>query len=169
MITLFHDMMHREVEVSKKEEDHVQVLRKLFERLQKYQLKVNPAKCSFGVKKGKLLGFIVSGRGIEVDPDKAKAIQKMPAPKTEKEVRSFLGLLNYIARFIFQLTMTCEPIFCLPRKKNPGVWDNDCQEAFDKIMRYLQNLPLLIPPTSGRLLILYLIVTETNGLYAGTT
>ena len=109
MVTLFHDMMHREVEVyvddilakSKKEEDHVQVLRRLFERLQKYQLKLNPAKCSFGVKTGKLLGFIVSDQGIEFDPDKAKAIQEMPAPKIEKEVRSFLGCLNYTARFIF--------------------------------------------------------------------
>ena len=104
MVTLFHNMMYREVEVyvdnilakSKEEEDHVQVLRRLFERLQKYQLKLNPAKCSFGVKTGKLLGFIVSGRGIKVDPDKAKAIQEMPAPKTEKEVRSFLGRQNYI-------------------------------------------------------------------------
>jgi hypothetical protein len=122
---------------------------------------LNPAKCSFGVKTGKLLGFIVSGRGLEVDPDKAKAIQEMPAPKTEKEVKSFLGRLNYIARFISQLTVTCEPIFCLPRKKNPGVWDNDCQETFDKIKRYLQNPPLLIPQTLGRPLILYLIVTET--------
>ena len=85
---------------SKKEEDHVQVLRRLFERLQKFQLKLNPAKCLFGVKTGKLLGFIVSDQGIEVDPDKAKAIQEMSAPKTEKEVRSFLGRLNYIARFI---------------------------------------------------------------------
>jgi hypothetical protein len=151
MVTLFHDMMHREVEVyvddilakSKKEEDHVQVLRRLFERLQKYQLKLNLTKCSFGVKTGKLLGFIVNDQGIEVDPDKAKAIQEMPAPKTEKEVRSFLGRLNYIARFISQLTVTCEPIFRLLRKKNPGVWDNDCQEAFDKIKRYLQNPPLL--------------------------
>jgi hypothetical protein len=162
-------MMHREVEVyvddilakSKKEEDHVQVLRRLFERLQKFQLKLNPAKCSFGVKTGKLLGFIVSDRGIKVDPDKAKAIQEMPAPKTKKEVRSFLGRLNYIARFISQLTVTCKPIFRLLRKKNPGVWDNDCLEAFDKIKRYLQNPPLLVSPTPGRPLILYLTVTET--------
>ena len=169
MVALFHDMMHREIEVyvddilvkSKIGENHVQILGKLFERLRKYQLKLNPAKCSFGVKTGKLLGFVVSSRGIEVDPDKAKAIQEMPAPKTEKEVRSFLGRLNYIARFISQLTVTCEPIFRLLKKKNPGNWDNDCQEAFDKIKRYLQNPPLLVPPVSGRPLILYLTVTET--------
>jgi hypothetical protein len=140
MVTLFHDMIHKEIEVyvddmiakSKNEEDHVQVLRKLFDRLRKYQLKLNPAKCSFGVKFGKLLGFVISNKGIEVDPDKVKAIQAMTVPKTEKEVRGFLGRLNYIARFISQLITTCEPIFRLLRKKNPGTWDKDCQEAFDK-------------------------------------
>ena len=124
-------------------------------------MRLNPAKCSFGVKTGKLLGFIISNRGIEIDPDKAKAIQEMSAPKTEKEVRSFLGRLNYIARFISQLTVTCEPIFRLLRKKNPGVLDDDCQEAFNKIKRYLQNPPLLVPPVPGKPLILYLTVTET--------
>jgi hypothetical protein len=56
MVTLFHDMIVK----SKKGEDHVKVLRKIFERLRKYELKLNPAKCSFGVKSGKLLGFVVS-------------------------------------------------------------------------------------------------------------
>jgi len=55
----------------------------------------------------------VSQRGIEVDPDKVRAILEMPHLVTEKEVRGFLGRLNYIARFIFQLTATCEPIFKL--------------------------------------------------------
>jgi len=169
MVTLFHDMMHKEIEVyvddmiakSKKGEDHVKVLRKLFERLRKYELKLNPAKCSFGVKSGKLLGFVVSDKGIEVDPDKVKAIQSMPSPKTEKEVRGFLGRLNYIARFIAQLTTTCEPVFRLLRKKNPGIWNEECEEAFNKIKQYLQSPPLLVPPISGRPLILYLTVTET--------
>ncbi|XP_061979625.1 uncharacterized protein LOC133700079 [Populus nigra] len=137
MVTLFHDMMHKEIEVyvddmiakSKKGEDHIKVLRKLSERLGKYELKFNPAKCSFGVKSGKLLGFMVSDRGIEVDPDKVRAIRPMPSPKTEKEVRGFLGRLNYIARFIAQLTTTYEPIFRLLRKKNPGTWNEKLTEA----------------------------------------
>ena len=168
MVTLFHDMMHKEIEVyvddmiakSKRGEDHVEVLRKLFERLRKYELRLNPAKCSFGVKSGKLLGFVVSDRGIEVDPDKVKVIQAMSSPKTEKEVRGFLGRINYIARFIAQLTTTCEPIFRLLRKKNPGTWNEECEEAFNKIKHYLQSPPLLVPPISGRPLILYLTVTE---------
>jgi hypothetical protein len=121
MVALFHDIMHKEIEVyvddmiakSKDEEIHIPALRKLFERLRKYQLKLNPAKCTLRVKSGKLLGFMVSNKGIEVDPDKVKAIQDMPTPKTERKVRGFLGRLNYIARFISQLTVTCEPIFRL--------------------------------------------------------
>ncbi|KAG5226363.1 RNA-directed DNA polymerase (Reverse transcriptase), Ribonuclease [Salix suchowensis] len=169
MVTLFHDMMHKEIEVyvddmiakSGEGENHVQILKKLFERLRKYKLRLNPAKCSFGVKSGKLLGFVVSDKGIEVDHEKVKAIQAMPAPKTEKEVRGFLGRLNYIARFISQLTTTCDPIFRLLRKKNPGIWNAECEEAFEKIKQYLLNPPLLVPPVPKRPLILYLTVTET--------
>jgi hypothetical protein len=145
---------------SKRGEDHVKVLKKLFERLRKYELKLNPAKCSFGVKSGKLLGFVVSEKGIEVDPDKAKAIQSMPSPKTENEVRGFLGRLNYITRFIAQLTTTCEPIFRLLRKKNPRTRNEECEEAFNKIKHYLHSPPLLVPPILGTPLILYLTVTE---------
>ena len=68
MVTLFHDMMHKEIEVyvddliakSQGEKDHVDHLRKLFKKLRKFQLKLNPAKCTFGASSGKLLGFVVS-------------------------------------------------------------------------------------------------------------
>ena len=59
---------------SKSEEEHIINLRKLFERLRKFKLRLNPAKCTFGVRSGKLLGFIVSQKGIEVDPDKVRVI-----------------------------------------------------------------------------------------------
>ncbi|XP_016732821.1 uncharacterized protein [Gossypium hirsutum] len=93
MVTLFHDMMHKEIEVyvddmiakSRIEKEHIQVLGKLFLRLKKFQLKLNPAKCSFGAKFGKLLGFVVSEKGIEIDPDKVKAIQELSPPRTQKE------------------------------------------------------------------------------------
>jgi len=86
MVTLFHDMMHKEIEVydddmiakSASEEKHLVNLRKLFERLRKYKLRLNPSKCTFGVRSMKLLGFIVSQREIEVDPDKVRAILEMP-------------------------------------------------------------------------------------------
>jgi len=125
-------MMHREIEVyvddmiakSLDAESHIVNLRKLFERLRKYRLRLNPAKCVFGTE---TTG--VYCQGIEVDPAKIKAIVDMPAPTTQKEVRGFLGRLNYISRFITQLTATCEPIFKLLKKNAPT--------PFDKIKHYL--------------------------------
>ena len=70
-------------------------------------------KCTFGVKSGKLLDFIVSQKGIEVDLDKVKTILELPEPRIEKQVRGFLGHLNYTVRFISQLAATCEPLFKL--------------------------------------------------------
>ena len=77
---------------------------------------MNPKKVTFGVTFGKLLGHIVSERGIEVDPKKIKAILDMPAPRTEKEIRGFLGRLQYISCFIAKLIDIWEPIFRLLRK-----------------------------------------------------
>lgn len=90
-------MIHKEIEVyiidmsakSQTEEDHLIHLQKLFVRLKKFRLRLNPNKCTFGVRSGKLIGFIVSQYGIEVDSYKVKAIQIMSASRTEKEVRGF--------------------------------------------------------------------------------
>lgn len=75
--------------------------------------------------------------------------------KMEKEVRSFLGCINYITRFISHLMVTCQLIFYFLRKKNPRVYDNDYQEAFDEIKRYLLNPPLIVPLTRNKHLFLY--------------
>ena len=82
MVTLFHGVMHKEIEVytdymiikSKSQADHVKDLRKFFERIHRYNIKLNPTKCVFGVPFRKLLGFVVSRWGIELDPSKIKAI-----------------------------------------------------------------------------------------------
>ena len=83
-------MMHKEIEVfmddliakSREDESHVENLWKLFEILRKFQLKLNLAKYTFGITFEKLLGFIVSQKGIEVDPDKIQAIQNLLPPRT---------------------------------------------------------------------------------------
>ena len=90
MVTLFHDMMHKEIEVyvddliakSWKGESYMENFQKLFERLRKFRLKLNPVKCTFGATFGKLLGFIVNQKRIEVDPDKIQAIQNLPPPRS---------------------------------------------------------------------------------------
>ena len=89
---MFHDMMHKEIKVyvddmitkSCTPRDHLIDLRKLFKHLVKYRLRLNLNKCISAANSGKLLGFIVSQRGIEVDPAKVQTIQDIPSPKTEK-------------------------------------------------------------------------------------
>ena len=84
----------------------------------------------------------------------------MPASRTEREIRDFLGRLQYISRFIVRLTDICEPIFRLLRKSQPTVWDDQCQRAFERIREYLLSPPVLGPPTLGRPLLLYLSVSD---------
>ncbi|XP_070013450.1 uncharacterized protein [Nicotiana sylvestris] len=74
--------------------------------LRRYNLKLNLAKYAFGVPFGKLLGFIVSHRGIELDPSKIKSIQELPPPRNKTELMSLLGRLNFISGFIAHLTTT---------------------------------------------------------------
>ena len=121
-------------------------------------MRLNPKKCVFGVASGKLLGHIVSKRGIEVNLDKVKVISEMPAPKTEKEVKGFIRRPQYISQFIAKLTTVCEPIFKLLRKDQPVVWDERCQQAFETVKRYLTNPPVLQPPRSEKPLILYFAI-----------
>ena len=131
--TLSHDMMHNEVEVYvnnmivkyKEREVHIVNLRKFFERIKEYKMRLNPQKCTFGVTAGKLLGFLVSDRGMEVDPSKIKAILEIPPFKSKKEIKGFLGQLQYISRFIVKLTSTCELIFKLLRKNEPHEWNDE--------------------------------------------
>nr|XP_033509502.1 uncharacterized protein LOC117274344 [Nicotiana tomentosiformis] len=131
-------MIHKEIEVyiddviikSRKSSEHLDDLRKFFERLWRYNLKLNPAQCAFRVPSGKLLGFIVSRKRIELDPSKIKAIQELPPPKSKKDVMSFLGRLNYISYFIAQS------------------------------MEYLSNPPVSVPPEPGKPLLIYLSVLD---------
>ncbi|XP_058208199.1 uncharacterized protein LOC131321214 [Rhododendron vialii] len=125
-------------------------------------MRLNPAKCMFGVTAGKMLRFMITTRGIEVDPSKIKAILEMEPPRSEKDVRSFLGKVQFISRFIAKLTSTCEPIFHLLKKGVPFKWDDKCQKAFEAIRAYLRSLPVLTPPVSGNPLILYLSGTPSS-------
>ena len=91
--TLFRDMMHRDVEVyvgnmivkSQDRANHLATLERFFERIRQFRLRLNPKKCTFGVTSGKLLGYMVSERGIEADPDKIEAILDIPALRIERE------------------------------------------------------------------------------------
>ena len=108
-------MMHRDVEVyvddmivkSRDRANHLGALKIFFQRIRRFRLQLNPNKCTFGVTSRKLLGYMISERGIEEDPDKIRSILDMPLAHIETEIQGFLGRLQYISRFIARLTDIC--------------------------------------------------------------
>jgi ribonuclease HI len=164
MTAMFHDMMHCEIEdyvddivvKSKTRGDHFGILKNVFERCRLYKLKMNPLKCAFGVSAGKFLGFLVHQRGIDVDPARASAIATMKPPTTHKELKSFLGKLSYIRRFIPGLAAVTSTFAPLLKKGVPFHWSTECQEAFEKVQNIMTKLPTVCAPIPGKPLRLYL-------------
>ncbi len=164
MTAIFHDMMHCELEdyvddvVVKTEtrEGHFKTLRRVFERCRQYKLHMNPLKCAFGVAAGKFLGFLVHQRGIDVDPMKAKAIATMKPPTTVKELKSFLGKLSYIRRFIPGLAAVTTAFTPLLKKGVKYEWTDERQQTFQQLQRVMANLPTVKAPIPSVPLHLYL-------------
>src|SRR5436189_2761293 len=84
--------------------DHHTDLREVFDVMRQYQLKMNPTKSFLGVSTRKFLGFVINSKGISLDPEKVKAIQNMPPPRSLRELCGLQGCLAYIRRFIANLS-----------------------------------------------------------------
>ena len=144
---------------SKEELAHLDDLRETFTTLRQYQMKLNPSKCAFRVIPRKFLGFMVSQRGIEVNPKKVRAILDMTSPKTVKEVQKLTRRIAALNRFISRVTNKCLPFF--KTLKQAFAWIVECEVAFQELKRYLSNPPLLSPSKEGENLNLYLAVSAT--------
>ena len=111
MNLIFHDLIGVIMKVyiddivikSATHKSHLADLRLAFERMRRYGLKMNPLKCPFGVSAGKFLGFIIHDKGIEIDPKRIEKIKNVQAPKC-KDLQKFLGKVNYLRRFIANLS-----------------------------------------------------------------
>jgi len=123
---------------------------------------MNSKKCVLGVSSGKLLRFIVSQCGIEIDPNKAKAIAEMPPPKNIKELRGLIGRLQFVRRFISQHSQRCHPLYALLKGGTQFEWNEECQKAFDELKTYLASSLVLCPPTPGKPLILYVSALDDS-------
>ena len=145
---------------SKEELAHLDDLRETFATLKQYQMKLNPGKCVIGVASGKFLGFMVSQRGIEANPEKVQAIINMASPKTVKEVQKLTGRIAALNRFVSRAMDKCLPFF--KTLKQAFVWTEECEAAFEELKRYLRNPPLLSPSKEGESLQLYLAVSATT-------
>ncbi|XP_075656371.1 uncharacterized protein LOC142626433 [Castanea sativa] len=137
--------------------NHLKDLQETFDTLRTYKMKLNPSKCAFGVTAGKFLGFIVSQRGIEVNPEKVKAIIELSPPKTAKEVQCLTGKIAALNRFVSRATDKCLPFFRTLKKSFE--WTDECQKAFENLKTYLSAPPLLRPSVPGEELFLYLTVS----------
>lgn len=139
---------------------HVADLAEAFGNLRRYRMKLNPQKCVFGVDSGKFLGFMVSHRGIEANPDKVKAILEMPSPRTMKQLQRLTGRLAALSRFVSRSSDKCLPFFRVLKKAFS--WTEECERAFAELKTYLANPPLLSRPAEGEILYLYLAVSRTG-------
>ncbi|KAK1587809.1 hypothetical protein Q3G72_017034 [Acer saccharum] len=141
-------------------ERHSEDLQETFEVLRRYKMKLNPNKCVFGVPSGKFLGFQVLQRGIEVNPEKIKALEEMASPRTLEDVQRLTGCLASLNRFIAKSSDKCAPFFRAIKKGKGLEWSKECEAAFQKLKEYLGQAPILSKPVAGETLYLYLSVTK---------
>ena len=138
MTKMFESLLGKNIEIyiddmvvkSKVVSKHLEDLRIIFEILRNYKLRLNASKCSFGVGSGKFLGYMVTHRGIEVNPDQIKAINKLQAPRNPKEVQKLTGMAVALNRFISRSADRCRPFFLLINKWKDFEWTKECATAF---------------------------------------
>ncbi|VVA18733.1 PREDICTED: LOW QUALITY PROTEIN, partial [Prunus dulcis] len=103
----------------------------------------------------------VHQRGIDVDPEKTRALKSLSPPKNPKELKSFMGRLSYIRRFIPGLVAMMSTFTPLLKKGQPYIWSKECQEAYQQVQQLIARLPTMRAPTPGFPLKLYLAATNT--------
>ncbi|RLU18028.1 hypothetical protein DMN91_010270 [Ooceraea biroi] len=124
-------------------EEHNIRLRQVLTRLQENNVTLNRAKCVFGVQEVKFLGHIVSANGISVDPGKINAISKLKPPTNVSEVRSFIGMVQYLSKFVPKLCDLLASFYTLLKKGSEFQWQKCHDQAFSKICRQLTSAPCL--------------------------
>ena len=106
-------------------------LKETFDNLQVYKMMLNLDKCVFGVTAGKLLGFLVSERGIEANPEKIKAITFLAKPVCVNDVQCLAGRIAALSRFISRLGEKAIPLYQMMKKTDHFVWSDAANQAFE--------------------------------------
>ena len=138
MTRMFEPQLRKNIEIyiddmvvkSKLESKHINNLGNIFEILRRHKLRLNASKCSFGVRSGKFLGYMVTHRGIEVNHDQIKAIDNLQPPRNPKEVQKLTGTTTTLNRFISRSANRCRPFFQLLNKWKGFEWTDECILAF---------------------------------------
>jgi hypothetical protein len=163
----FADQLHRNVEAyvddviikTRASSNLIVDLEETFSSLRRFRWKLNPTKCIFGVPSGKLLGFIISNRGIEANRVKIMAITNMGAPATIKDVQKLTGCMAALNKFISRLGERGLPFFKLLKCQDKFQWTEEVEWALQDLKHHLQSPPILSAPLPGEDLLLYIAAT----------
>lgn len=130
--------------MAKTEEEMVERLQLVFQRLREYQFKLNLQKCKFGHSEMRILGLLCSAKGIRPDPERTVKVTNYPVPTTKKKLQAWLGLANTYRRFVPHFADISEPLLELLRKRAPYVWNEQRQESFDKLKQAITTEPVFL-------------------------
>jgi hypothetical protein len=146
-----------------KSEKHVDLLddlKETFDNLRKSKMMLNPKKCMFGVSSGKLLGYMVSSQGIDMNPKKVEAIENLQPPQTRKEIQKLAGMMTVLNRFISKLGECGMTFYRLLHKADGFQWDDQAMAAFVELKKYLKSLPTLVPHKPDDIQLLYVAAID---------
>ena len=148
---------------------HLEHLGQVFQRLREANLTLKSSKCNFAVDRVVYLGHVITKEGVQVDVGKTEKVNSFPAPKTQKELKGFLGLCNYYRRFVKDFSKICIPLNRLLTKDQhkkfaEGDWTQECQNAFDKLKIALTTAPVLAYPDMNKP---FVLSTDASGYAIG--
>ena len=137
--------------VSKSLTEHVQHVGKVLKQLSEANLRLKPQKCKFAQQQVEYLGHTLTSEGVRPNDGKTRAVKEFVRPTTGKEVKSFLGLVNYYRRHLKNLAIVARPLTALTRKGIVRLdWTRECEEAFQEVKQMLCTATMLRPPDMGK-------------------
>ena len=146
------------------EDYHIKVLKEIFQLCREHKLTLKPEKCSILQKEIPYLGHIISGSGIRPDPVKLAGIKDWPVPTNLTELRSYLGIMSYYRRYIEGFSIIARPLNDLLKKTTVWTWNNDQQEAYQRLKDILLDDVFLLHPTHENP---YILETDASGFAWG--
>jgi O-acetyl-ADP-ribose deacetylase (regulator of RNase III)/transposase InsO family protein len=130
----------------KNNSDMINKLQQVFDRFRENNLRIHPKKSIFSTDKCKFLGHVISADGIQLDDSKFNLVRDYQPCKNIKQVRQFLGLMNFYRKFIQSFSQISHPLRQLLTKDQPFIWTSECQQAFDELKNALVTAPVLALP-----------------------
>ena len=147
-------------------EEHMSHLDQVFRLLESANLKLKRPKCHFCTSSIEYLGFVINSRGISPSAGKVEAIRSFPVPATKSKLRSFIGMAQFLRKFIRNFSKIAKPLFELMSPKTKYIWSEECQKAFDELKDALSSETLLLYPDFSKT---FYLLTDASDYSIGVT